>query len=1001
MADSQFETLSAPPPQTWIRVLSTVLKALGVPAAVWLVGSRSQSLADYAKTHPFKVLGLLSLYEAGVFIAEVWRRIRPLLVEMSVDWVQRVARAFFSRYERDYRKHVYYHCRVFDVKGLSIQGPHSLKLERVFVELSIVPHRPDTRTLDLLLSEPSAQSQEFWSYFEQEGHFAVIGAPGSGKTTLLRYVALTLAKGRRKKCRQTLPILLYLRSHAKAISDNKDLSLQDAILTSEVVREQSVQPPPDWFNNKLRKGKCLILLDGLDEVADSASRAKVVEWVERQMRTHPDCRFCITSRPHGYVDNPLSGVTTLRVEPLKPDKVREFVSNWYLANEVMSHNKEDEGVRIEAKREAEKLMARILGSEVLIDLSVNPLLLTMIATVHRFSSKLPERRVELYRQICEVFLGKWRAVRVPLPELDLTPDQKRFVLESLAFHLMTTQNRVVPAQEAADAIKTALRTVSPNTQTEVFLRMVEASSGLLLEREQGIYSFAHKTFQEYLAAVYIRSNRLEHLLAEKIDQEWWHETIRLYVAEGDATPILEACFRQVPLRIQPMILAIDCIQEAQRVDPSWRQRLENLITDSDEQHRRLFGEAMLVIRQRRLTRVNETNAVDTTFLTNAEYQVFIDEMGDDRTNLAPRHWEEGHFSKGEGSFPVAVLLYSQADAFCRWMTSKFGGSSWEFRIPSKSMLQSVTLSDAKQQTVQDEMGCWIDDGTLVGGERNLDMLYTAAKKLRHFSVAVREASFCHQALDSASILSNYTLSGVDLTPAIAALTGLAHVLAVVLARDLYADLIPDFAHDLALTRNRTRARQLADVLDQPVADRDLDAIVNLAKDLALDLRHALIRAGGIPSNLDPDLIPDVASAFDAIFSILTELIDIVRDQRLLLRTSVVGNPNRAHSGSALTLARNDRARTLARDLDDCVCHLAQYLDRTGAITDSRLDRFSFMHLMRDSVSRYSKLGGVLLNEMCKGVVIGGIRIAKTRRPFPVDCYQKCDHHGRSSGSQNS
>ena len=570
-----------------------------------------------------------------------------------------MARALFSRYERDYRNHVFYHCRDFDVKGLSIQGPHTLQLERVFVELLMVPYQPDRRAHDLLFLQTPIETREFWSYLEQAAHFAVIGAPGSGKTTLLRHVALTLAVSHRKKIRQTLPVLLYIRSHAKAISDNKDLSLQDAILTSEVVKEQSVQPPSNWFNKKLRKGECLILLDGLGEVGDAALRSKVVAWVERQIRTYPDCRFCLTSRPLGYLDNPLSGVTTLWVAPLKPDQVQRFVSNWYLANEIMSHELEDEGVLLEAKRGAAELMARILRSDVLIDLSVNPLLLTMIATVHRFSSKLPERRVELYRQICEVFLGKRRDVRGVLPELDLTPDQKRFVLESLAYHLMTTQNRVVPAKEAADVVNSALKTVSPNTPPDAFLKMIEASSGLLLERELGFFSFAHKTFQEYLAAVYIRSNGLEHILTEKVNQEWWHESIRLYVAAGDATSILEACFGQVPPRIEALTLAIECIQEAQRVDPSWRNRLEDLITNSDKHQQHLFGEAMLVIRQRRLTRVNETNAVDATFLTNAEYQGFIDEMGDNREDLTPHHWKAGRFSEGAGSYPIAVLRYSQ------------------------------------------------------------------------------------------------------------------------------------------------------------------------------------------------------------------------------------------------------------------------------------------------------------------------------------------------------
>src|SRR5207244_2343339 len=132
------------------------------------------------------------------------------------------------------------------------------------------------------------------------------------------------------------------------------------------------------------------------------------------------------------------------------------------------------------------------------------------------------RRVELYREICEVFLGKRQTVKGVRDEIDLTPDQKRFVLESLAHRLMSTKQRDISAGDAASVIEPSLKSVSPNTQPADFLKMVESSSGLLLEREQGVYSFAHKTFQEYLAAVHMRSNRLESELAERIEEEWWH-----------------------------------------------------------------------------------------------------------------------------------------------------------------------------------------------------------------------------------------------------------------------------------------------------------------------------------------------------------------------------------------------------------------------------------------------------------------------------------------------
>ena len=45
------------------------------------------------------------------------------------------------------------------------------------------------------------------------------------------------------------------------------------------------------------------------------------------------------------------------------------------------------------------------------ELAINPLMLTVIALVHRDRVQLPERRAELYAEAVEVLLGKWDEAR--------------------------------------------------------------------------------------------------------------------------------------------------------------------------------------------------------------------------------------------------------------------------------------------------------------------------------------------------------------------------------------------------------------------------------------------------------------------------------------------------------------------------------------------------------------------------------------------------------------
>jgi predicted NACHT family NTPase len=99
----------------------------------------------------------------------------------------------------------------------------------------------------------------------------------------------------------------------------------------------------------------------------------------------------------------------LEVLPFNTSQVRRFVESWYLANEIRSSgNVYDAGVRHRANQDAKDLLQRLRHHPSIGAMTVNPLLLTMIAMVHRYHGALPGTRVELYAEICEVLLGRWR-----------------------------------------------------------------------------------------------------------------------------------------------------------------------------------------------------------------------------------------------------------------------------------------------------------------------------------------------------------------------------------------------------------------------------------------------------------------------------------------------------------------------------------------------------------------------------------------------------------------
>ncbi|MEJ2746846.1 MAG: NACHT domain-containing protein [Anaerolineae bacterium] len=644
----------------------------------------------------------------------------------------RVQKRMFQKLFPDYHnrnaylEYLGYQHRTFDVKGLTTQGIFALELEKVFVDLSLGLQSYQRASTDPIRPMPKATAQERHNLetFLTEGssktqNLVILGPPGSGKTTLVKHLTLMLAVRQDvsdaiKRLKKT-PILLFIRNHAEAIRKDQNYSLATAVQSR--LAAGNMTESAEWLLGRLRKGHCLVMLDGLDEIADAELRQQVVDWADRQMARYKNNQFIITSRPFGYRSNPLKGVVVLEVRPFSIEQVQQFVHNWYLANEIMSAQRDDPGVRMEAHKGAEDLIWRLRQTHVLLDMAVNPLLLTMIATVHRYRSSLPGRRVELYSEIIEVFLGKRQEARGITYEL--TPAQKQRVLESLAFYMMRQRKREIPLEEAVQASANALRRVlgdkianRPGAGAD-FLKMIENTSGLLIEREAGFYGFSHLTFQEYLAAVHVHDQKLENELVQHVEDSWWHEAIRLYAAQADATNIIQACLSLKKPSIVALTLAMECLEEAREVKPELRTIFSKIAQSVEHERpevRRLAAEVLLTLRLRRLVRVDEDKYIDSSLVTHAEYQIFLEEEAAFANYHAPEHWNALQFPQGYGRSPVAGVRPPDALAFCQWLTQREAGNEWRFRLPRVDELDNITQQSRARGGLPEDVGYWYLDG---------------------------------------------------------------------------------------------------------------------------------------------------------------------------------------------------------------------------------------------------------------------------------------------------
>ncbi|MEO1127037.1 MAG: NACHT domain-containing protein, partial [Cyanobacteria bacterium J06639_16] len=396
----------------------------------------------------------------------------------------------------------------------------------------------------------------------KHGYGVILGDPGAGKTTLLRYLVRHFAiasrdrtpavtGGMQEDLGQTrLPILFRIADYAERLAKQPSLSLVDYLKQFYRQWEQRYSEPlageavATLLLNKMAAGDCLLLLDGLDEVFNQANRAQVVQQINQLVGAYPNNKFVITSRIAGYQEAALgSRFREFTITAMGDAQIEQFLQRWCLAIEVAQRPEADAGVqKRDAEREAQGIMQAIATKPGVKRFAANPLLLTILALIHRNGTQMPQRRVELYDLATKTLIEDWqlgrniaygtRPQKPTLLEKEVTA-----LLAPLAFRIHEEKPSGLVEQAEVEAWLTPkmaqLQGVDESVALELvrkFLRKVRETTGLFVERAPAVYGFMHLTFEEYFAARYIvdhESNQILKIIQSKISDSRWEEPILL------------------------------------------------------------------------------------------------------------------------------------------------------------------------------------------------------------------------------------------------------------------------------------------------------------------------------------------------------------------------------------------------------------------------------------------------------------------------------------------
>lgn len=699
----------------YTQAQSPTISELGVAIGFAVVGSACAFFSDLSKA----------------ILKPVTQKLSESISDTLIRWLEIFWVSLTSRFQRDYYSALSFAFSDYRTRGFNI-GNQVLELEQMFIPLGVTTPESENISAGLIQHEDRIERYTIWDFLvdgvkrPQLRHQALLAPPGSGKTTLLKHLIISYVKNthrkQHRKAPKLIPFFVPLRE-VDTVMARSHPSLPRLIERLELVKR--CNPPDHWIETRLKKGECLVMFDGLDEIADSEMRQQVSQWMSAQIGLYPDSYFIVTSRPLGYRSVRLEAIRrVLKVEPFTLNQIEQFIHSWYLQNELLRRPQSATTTRRISRRQAKQtaydkatdLFERIKDSPPLAAMALNPLLLNMMTTVHNYRAVLPENRVRLYGEIYRVLIEQRQRDRNIYNEA--IAQKTRALLQTLALAMMEHNTREYRLNEDNLSLSSTLEhIIGPDTSLESFLAQTESAHGLLVKKAEAVYEFAHESFQSYLAAVQIQALGKTSELLEHVTDDWWFDTIYLYAAaQRDATPIVQVALNHSTMESLNLAYTLD--QDGVFIEPDMvsalRQKIDEGLLSDDPEIFKLAAEVKLSNRLGRLLRLSDTTEIDQDHITHAEYQLFLDEG---QTPAYPDHWTGDRFPSEQAQAPIAGIRAEDAAAFCDWLTQKKAKPDLRFRY------RLPRLAEVREHPSRERgTGCWCADlkDTRVAGLRPTD-----------------------------------------------------------------------------------------------------------------------------------------------------------------------------------------------------------------------------------------------------------------------------------------
>jgi hypothetical protein len=437
-------------------------------------------------------------------------------------------------------------------------GSVKVKLESIFVPLHLTQPGERRRKKDEFDPNENIR-EEIGEILNKNSRLAILAKPGGGKSTLIKRIAIAYAfPERRIQINDKLPdnnwFPIFLR--CRELGDKVILSITDIInnIPSRAEIHTCSIEFSDLVSASLQNGNALLLIDGLDEIAEDRNRVAFVNQLRTFIATYPAINIIVTSREAGFrvVGGALATYCkNYSVSNLIEEEIEELCIKWHKAIIDDSEN---------TVKEAKKLCDLIIKDTRIKVLAENPLLLTTLMFVKRWAGYLPTKRSVLYQEMIKLLLVTWNVEGHEILDIEEAEPQLAFV----AYWMTKNGQQTISAEELNSCLIDARKQMPEilgytNISPSEFIKRVELRSSLLImsghhRLESGnltaVYEFLHLSFQEYLTAKAIvkrfipqsdAENKIVEIIKPNINNENWKEVIPLaaVILERDTKDLIE------------------------------------------------------------------------------------------------------------------------------------------------------------------------------------------------------------------------------------------------------------------------------------------------------------------------------------------------------------------------------------------------------------------------------------------------------------------------------